>query len=70
LCVFFASSLATGIQAGDVGMFGGGGGEEFRSNCRANDVIVGLNTRSGKALDQLGIICIGLNAEKTEWAGS
>jgi hypothetical protein len=51
-------------------MFGGGGGEEFRSNCRANDVIFGLDTRSGKAVDQVGIICIGLNAEKTEWAGS
>ena len=57
-------------HATDLGPLGGGGGGPFRSTCRPNDVMIGFNMRSGKALDAIVPICIGLNPERTEWANS
>ncbi|MEZ5669277.1 MAG: hypothetical protein R3F55_17945 [Alphaproteobacteria bacterium] len=67
---FSATTLfATHVHARDVGPFGGGGGGNFRSECRPNDVLIGVNLRSGTALDAVVAICTPLNAERTEWAG-
>ncbi len=61
--------LSTSALADDVGPYGGGGGGDFRSECRPGHALIGINLRSGTALDAVVAICIPLNQEKTEWGG-
>lgn len=64
-----ATLFATEVRARDAGPHGGGGGGNFRSECRPNDALIGVNLMSGAALDAVVSICIPLNPERTEWAG-
>ncbi len=75
---FFASvSFALGLvltgaahaAPGDAGSYGGNGGGSFRSQCRPPDALIGINMRSGTALDAVVAICIPLTPDRQEWAG-
>lgn len=57
-----------GAVAYDLGAIGGKGGEAFDSRCRSKDALIGINLRSGTALDAVTAICIPVS-KKFEWAG-
>lgn len=48
---------------------GGFGGGVFTSACRPGHALIGVNIRSGTALDAITAICVQLNASQTEWEG-
>jgi hypothetical protein len=64
-CALSSFALVPDGFARDVGALGGGGGAEFRQNCRPNDVIIGFRFQSGTALDSITALCAGLNPERT-----
>lgn len=74
-CVMLALAVGLGLgavnegRAGDVGQYGGSGGGNFRSKCRGSDALIGINMRSGSALDAVVAICIPLTADRKEWGG-
>ena len=69
VCALGLVAMTPVAEARDVGELGGNGGVVFRAPCRTNDVLIGLNMRSGKALDAVAAICIPTNPQRTEWSG-
>jgi hypothetical protein len=70
LIILALSLLATDSNAEyETEFVGGVGGRPFRSQCRPNDVLVGLRIRHGEALDAIAAICSPLNPARTDWAG-
>jgi hypothetical protein len=68
--IFLASTLfATVGRAYDLGPLGGVGGGPFRSPCRPDDALIGVQIKYGTALDSITAVCRPLNAERTQWAG-
>lgn len=63
LCSVTGDALAYDLQA-----IGGGGGEHFESRCRPGDALIGINVRSGTALDAVSAICMPVT-KKYDWAG-
>lgn len=68
VCVL-ALFLAPAAEARNAGELGGFGGVPFTSECRPGHALIGVNLRSGTALDAIVAICIPLNGQRTEWEG-
>jgi len=48
---------------------GGNGGTPFNVSCAANEVLVGLATRTGSAVNQVGAYCVSVN-NNGQWSSS
>lgn len=62
------SAVTGSALANDLNAIGGKGGEPFESRCRPNDALIGINLRSGTALDAVSAICRPLT-KKYGWTG-
>jgi len=64
----FLIGATASSQAIDRGDFGGNTGFDYREQCNPGHVLIGLSLMTGKSLDRINPICIGLNPQR-QWTG-